>query len=507
MSLFKKHSLLHRNKYFVRKTWRFVSGLGSSKTDKISEMRSNVVSNQLNFVLFGTMFFLLLFSITINLSKHVVFDRGIWRIVHTLIFSFLNLVLAHFRFTRLSRYSLIFLTPIVFLIAPTLYGIIEEEGYFYNAYVLIAASTIPQLILSEEKEKVLYWIAMVYYFLLLILLNILMLTYHNDSIAVLKIIKNFSPYYILSQIAIFAFINISIWHIRVTSNRFEERLYQKNRAFDIQNRELREQREKIVHQKNLIEERNRSISESIQYASRIQKAVLQPIDFLEKWGIGNFILYKPKAVVSGDFYWGYQMDGKTIIAVGDCTGHGVPGAFMCMLGLAFLDDIMIAGNFSNAAGLLNILREDIMNKLKQKGNSGEMREGMDISLCIIDKKAGSMEYAGANNPIYLIRDGSLTRIQPDKMPIGIYSLSIEPFTNNVLEIRKGDIIYLFTDGYADQFGGPDRRKFLYKPFQDLLLKNHMEPMAIQKDILDNTFQSWKGDYDQIDDVLVMGLRL
>jgi serine phosphatase RsbU (regulator of sigma subunit) len=168
---------------------------------------------------------------------------------------------------------------------------------------------------------------------------------------------------------------------------------------------------------------------------------------------------------------------------------------------------MIAGNFTDAAGLLNILREDIMNKLKQKGNSGEMREGMDISLCIIDKEAGIMEYAGANNPLYLIRDGSLTRIQPDKMPIGIYSLSIEPFTNNVLEVRKGDIIYLFTDGYADQFGGPTRRKFLYKPFQDLLLKNHMESMAMQKDILDKTFQNWKGDYDQIDDVLVMGLRL
>lgn len=508
MSLFNRHRLLTRNRIFVRKTWRYVSDLGSGYSDRISEMRSFVLTNQLNFVLSGTMIILLILTVSVNSIYDSKNDMGVIRIIMLLILSLMNLVMSHFKFQRISKYSTIFLPPFVFLVIPALMGFVEEEGYSYNGYVLVAGSIIPQLILSAEKDRVMYWISMIYYFLILVVfIDFLMVYFPPVSYPIIDRIRIFFPFYLIAHVGVFIFVNVSIWHLRITSLRFEERLLEKNHVFDLQNRELKEQREKIVQQKNLIEEKSRSINDSIQYASRIQKAVLQPISFLDEWGFDNFIFYKPKAVVSGDFYWGYKKGDKIILAVADCTGHGVPGALMCMLGLAFLDDIMIAQNVGDASELLNILRVDIMHKLKQKGHAGEMREGMDISLCIIDKKTGIMDYAGANNPVYLVRDGTLRKIEADKMPIGIYSSSIEPFTNKVIEIRRGDIIYLFTDGYADQFGGPNRRKFLYKPFQELLLRNHNKPMELQKEILENTFEDWKGDMDQIDDVLVMGLRV
>jgi serine phosphatase RsbU (regulator of sigma subunit) len=508
MSLLKRHSLLSRNRNLVRNTWRYFSGLGSDYSNRISVMRSYVITNQLNFVLFGTMFFLLIITSIINRINKAEINLGIIRVAALLVMSFLNLVFAHYRYLRFSKYSLIFLTPVIFIVGPALLGFAEEEGYTYNGYVLIAGSIIPQLILSHENEKVLYWISMLYYFLILVIfVDIIMVYFPAREFPIIDRIRIFFPFYLVAHIGVFLFVNISIWHLRITSFRFEDRLHEKNHVFDLQTRELREQREKIVQQKNLIEEKNRSITDSIQYASRIQRAVLQPIGFIDEWGLENFIFYKPKAVVSGDFYWGYRKQDKIIMAAADCTGHGVPGALMCMLGLAFLDDIMIAGNFRDASDLLNILREDIMHKLKQKGNAGEMREGMDISLCIIDTKAGIVDFAGANNPVYLVRDNALRKIEADKMPIGIYSSSIDPFTNKVIEIKKGDLLYLFTDGFADQFGGPNRRKFLYKPFQELILRIHMEPLAVQKAMLEETFETWKGASDQIDDVLVMGLKV
>jgi serine phosphatase RsbU (regulator of sigma subunit) len=218
-------------------------------------------------------------------------------------------------------------------------------------------------------------------------------------------------------------------------------------------------------------------------------------------------LFKPKDIVSGDFYWGVKNNEKIIVAAGDCTGHGVPGAFMSMLGHAFLDEILNTMKVENAATILNHLRDEVINTLRQKGTTGEARDGIDISLCILDMNAGKLNYAGANNPLYLIRDGKIIKYQADRMPIGIHFISFTPFTNQSINFNKGDCLYLFTDGYADQFGGPNGRKFMYKPFQNLLLKNHNKPMDLQKEVLDKTFEEWKGDREQVDDVLVIGINL
>ncbi|MBA4322002.1 MAG: hypothetical protein C0408_04220 [Odoribacter sp.] len=280
-----------------------------------------------------------------------------------------------------------------------------------------------------------------------------------------------------------------------------------NADLGIRNTEVLKQNEKILQQKDIIEQKNQSITDSIQYASRIQSAVLPPIDFLSEWGIDSFILYKPKDIVSGDFYWGMKKKGKIIAAAADCTGHGVPGAFMSMLGHAFLDEIVNTTEAENAADILNHLRDEIINALKQKGLAGEARDGMDISLVIIDPGAGKLDYAGANNPLYMISDGKMTKIAADRMPIGIHFTSFTPFTNHQINITKGDYLYIFSDGFADQFGGPKGKKYMYKPFQDLILRNHNKPMELQKEILDNTFIKWKSDREQVDDVLVIGIHL
>jgi serine phosphatase RsbU (regulator of sigma subunit) len=280
-----------------------------------------------------------------------------------------------------------------------------------------------------------------------------------------------------------------------------------NTDLETKNTEVLIQNEKIVQQKNIIEQKNQSITDSIQYASRIQTAVLPPIDFISEWGIENFILYNPKDIVSGDFYWGLKKDNKIIIAAGDCTGHGVPGAFMSMLGHAFLDEIVNTKKIENAATILNLLRDEIINTLKQKGTVGETRDGMDISLFILDLKNSRIDFAGANNPLYLIRDGNLTKIPGDRMPIGIHFTTFTPFTNQSIDIIKDDHLYIFSDGYADQFGGPNGKKYMYKPFQYLLLLNYDKPMDIQKEILYATFESWKGEREQVDDVLVIGIHI
>jgi serine phosphatase RsbU (regulator of sigma subunit) len=218
-------------------------------------------------------------------------------------------------------------------------------------------------------------------------------------------------------------------------------------------------------------------------------------------------LYKPKAVVSGDFYCGYKKGDSLVIIAADCTGHGVPGAFMSMLGLAFLDDIFNNYDSLSAADILNKLREQVVNKLSQKNTSVQMRDGMDISVCILNRSSGSLEFSGANNPLYLVRNGTLIKLAADKMPIGIYSQAMLPFSNRIHDLKKRDVFYLFSDGYADQFGGNYGRKMMYKQFQDVLIKNHDRPMEEQKRLLDDHFESWKGNYEQVDDVLVIGIQV
>lgn len=267
------------------------------------------------------------------------------------------------------------------------------------------------------------------------------------------------------------------------------------------------QKEELEKQRDKIFEQNEEIKSSINYASRIQNALLTPKETIDEIFKDYFILFLPRDIVSGDFYWHTQIGSRKICAISDCTGHGVPGGFMSMLGIAFLTQIMAKGEKLTASQILDQLRAMIIASLHQTGKMGESKDGMDIALYIIDTETGMLEFAGANNPLVIIRDNEIIQVKGDKMPIGIHIKYDTPFTNNVMEYHKGDVIYTFSDGYPDQFGGPNERKFMIKNLKEMFLEIHKKPMSEQKEILYNTLLNWQGDSSRIDDVVVMGLRL
>lgn len=284
------------------------------------------------------------------------------------------------------------------------------------------------------------------------------------------------------------------------------------------------------------------VTQSILYAKNIQNAILPPVSYINSILKESFILYRPKDIVSGDYYWIAQKSNKIIVAVADCTGHGVPGALMSMLGIAFLNEIVGMEMKTNKFQLypnqiLDLLSEKIMKSLHQTGQTGETRDGMDIALCIIDKDKQLLQYAGAFSPIYILKDKGLkaqksknvdfddiaikrkanmkieqgenfelVQLIADKRPIGIH-YEDKGFRNFEIDVKHNDAIYMFSDGYSDQFGGSKGRKFSSRRFKHLIIKNFAKPMAIQKEILDTTIDNWRGDQEQVDDILVMGIRL
>jgi len=296
-------------------------------------------------------------------------------------------------------------------------------------------------------------------------------------------------------------------------------LNQQKEEIIAQRDEIEKQRDFVINQRDTIAEQNKSITDSIVYAQRIQQAVMPPDEYIERILKENFILFKPRDIVSGDYYWATQKDHKIIFTAADCTGHGVPGAFMSLLGISFLNGIVNKinperGEEVKANLILNELRETIKTSLRQTGKFTESKDGMDMALCVIDYEHNIMQYAGANNPALLVRNGELIELKADKMPVGVYYREKESFTNHEIEIQKGDTVYLFSDGFIDQFGGEKGRKYMIKQFKELILKINDKPMSEQKEIFNKELEDWKlgnreeGDeHHQIDDVLVVGFRL
>lgn len=258
-------------------------------------------------------------------------------------------------------------------------------------------------------------------------------------------------------------------------------------------------------EKEIQKQRNR-IAESLQYARVIQKAVLPPQEKFERFFSEHFILHLPKDILSGDFYWIQKKGNQLCFAVADCTGHGVPGAMMSIMGISFLNEIVARSCDFKANRLLNQLREKVMNSLGQTGAGDISEDGMDIALCIIDQDTETLQYSGAYNPLYLVRKGELLIYSPDHMPVGVHVMEEKSFANHEVKLEEGDAIYLFSDGFADQIGGPANKKFMYSNFRSLLLKIHNLPMGEQKVVLERTLHDWMGKRKQIDDILVMGVK-
>ena len=268
--------------------------------------------------------------------------------------------------------------------------------------------------------------------------------------------------------------------------------------------------EELRLQKRIIESSNQRMLDSIGYAKKIQHAILPPTDLVDELLGEHFIFYQPKDIVSGDFYWVSEKSGKLICAVADCTGHGVPGAFMSMLGISLLNEItssLSAKDATNPAMILQKLRDKVKRSLHQTNEIHGSKDGMDIALCVIDKAARTISYAGAFNPLYLVRDSQLIEFKADRSPIGVYLKEKNGFTNHVFNIQDKDMIYLSTDGYKDQMGGPVNRKLMVGNFKKLLIDISTLEIEKQAERLSQFLDQWKAGTSQIDDILVLGFRI
>jgi serine phosphatase RsbU (regulator of sigma subunit) len=239
--------------------------------------------------------------------------------------------------------------------------------------------------------------------------------------------------------------------------------------------------------------------------------MMPPVGYFNELLDEAFILYRPRDIVSGDFFWIRQVNQFIILAAADCTGHGVPGAFMSLLGISYLNEIVQRREITQAGEVLNELRRQIKHSLRQHGHPDETKDGIDMALCVIDQKNRSMQYAGAYNPLYLIReekgDAELIELKADRMPLGYHQGKDRPFTNHDIKLEIGDTFYIFSDGFIDQKGGPEQKKFMSKKFKSLLIEIHDRPLFDQKNILEKTLTDWMGTQSQIDDILVVGVRV
>ncbi|MGE0077193.1 MAG: two-component regulator propeller domain-containing protein [Bacteroidales bacterium] len=306
-------------------------------------------------------------------------------------------------------------------------------------------------------------------------------------------------------VCVIGFVVVLIFFIR-----YRERKLRKEKEYLEQ--VVKERTAEVVAQKEHIEEQNEEITASITYARRIQQAILPSFEILSENTSDCFILYKPRDIVSGDFYWIGKSNNKLIVAAADCTGHGVPGAFMSMLGISFMNKIINELEVDVPEQVLDHMRSNVITSLKQGNYEGTTKDGMDMALCVINLVTLELSFAGAYNPAVIVTNNEAVELKADRMPVGLH-IKMENFKQETYQLKKGDCVYLFSDGFQDQMGGPDERKFMRKNLRDLLVTIHQKPFEEQKEILNSTIENWRKDTStnveiaQMDDILVLGFSL
>jgi serine phosphatase RsbU (regulator of sigma subunit) len=294
-------------------------------------------------------------------------------------------------------------------------------------------------------------------------------------------------------------------------NHYEENLKLLQRALELSSIELNQAKNRISATLSELNEKNEDLLSSIHYARLIQEAILPSEDRFRSVLPESFVFHAPRDIVSGDFYWLQEYEDKILVAAVDCTGHGVPGAFMSIIGNNALNAAVREEGLTTPSLILDSLNRGVSSTLRSQSNSSEsagIKDGMDIALVSIDYKNKKVEYAGAYNPLYVIRDGKLLETKGDKFPIGLaQDDDVRLFTNHSFDLKEGDCVYIFSDGYPDQFGGPQGKKFKYDNFRSLLFKIHELSPRKQLKMVQQGFADWKGDLPQLDDVLLIGLRL
>lgn len=352
----------------------------------------------------------------------------------------------------------------------------------------------------------------VYYSITIVVANIIaniIFFYYNSTLSLDEILV--SGGLLTGAVAIFSILLIRMRY-RLTKKEIIARLM------------LEKSKKQLEELKSVTEEKNKELIDSINYAKRIQDALITPITKLQKVLPQSFVVFMPKDILSGDFYWAAEItttkqnkpNNKIVaFAVADCTGHGVSGAFMSIIGLKILSQSKVQPNVNSPAEALNYLNGEVYNSINiHTSDENLIRDGMDIALCSlnlsenseISKSYAKLEYSGANNPLYIIRDGELLETKADKQPIGAYETE-KSFQNHEIKLQKGDMVYIFSDGFADQFGGPKGKKYNYKQFKQLLTDISSLPVDKQKERLIDTHNAWKGSLEQLDDICIMGIRI
>jgi serine phosphatase RsbU (regulator of sigma subunit) len=310
----------------------------------------------------------------------------------------------------------------------------------------------------------------------------------------------FIGYVLVLILAIFAAIRISSAQLRAKNVRLERIVQERTAEIEKKNAALEQQNDEILHQKKEIED-------SINYARRIQEAIL-PINMdIANAYPESFVLFRPKDIVSGDFYWFGATETHTILVCADCTGHGVPGALMSMIGSDKLNQAVLQNGLTNPADILSFVNRGIKNSLKQDEDKDTTRDGMDAAIMSFSKDLSTVQYAGANRALWMVRDGELMEYAPTKSAVGGFTPDDQAYVVHDIAPMAGDRFYMTTDGYADQFGGMGGKKLKVKTLKDFIMELHQQPMATQSEILEQRFNEWRGDLEQIDDVCVIGVRL
>ncbi len=311
-------------------------------------------------------------------------------------------------------------------------------------------------------------------------------------------------YFVILALLLVSFLGYYIYRGYKIKKEANIRLEEKNRTISMQKDEIEKQRDLAAAQRDQIAYQKKHITDSIMYAKRIQTALIPSLElFSDK--LEHFVLYKPLAIVSGDFYWVASVGNQQVIIAADCTGHGVPGAFMSMLGITLLNEIVTGKHIMMPDQIIENLRQGIIKSLNQVAEEDSIKDGMDIAVCLVDFDKNLLWYAGANNPLYLVRGGELTHYRADKMPVAIH-YRMTPFTLNKIELQKGDAFYIFSDGFSDQFGGPKQKKFMSLQLRETLVAMSGKPMLQQGERLNEIFEEWRGESPQVDDVTLIGIR-
>ena len=292
--------------------------------------------------------------------------------------------------------------------------------------------------------------------------------------------------------------------------KMRDELGQRERILEMK---VMERTEEVVRQKEEVERQSRkvvelykNVTDSIRYAKRLQESILPADKRIRELLPDTFVYYRPKDIVSGDFYWFEQVEDRVVFAAVDCTGHGVPGAFMSLIGHNGLNQAVKEKGRARPSEVLKDLNRIAYDALHKDREQYLVRDGMDMALCSFDPARGVLEYAGANCPLYLVRNNEVLLFAPDKNAIGSFDLDGKSFTDHRIKLQSGDMVYIFSDGYADQFGGPKGKKFLYRRFRELLVEISAHPTDRQRGLLQEAFNSWRGAHEQVDDILVIGMR-